>query len=560
MKSLDTSYTLDVITHQHDDITEVCFGTLCCISDNKLYIVNSVDDIIGTIIANKIRNVYIQDYSYVISYIYDYILRNNIKYNDSNKFFYDGLISYTSFTSEGGASYYLKLFIKSDVNFTCEIKSSKNKTMSSLSKLQTSFNVDIGYKLDGDDYTTQINSLDDLTDDLQNHCAARSIVLAQVIKNILLNGNTKLTIGSDAVRQWTKLDGDHFPDMPRIDDELDSKFRYAYRGGFTWLNDKYSGKLLNHGYVLDVNSLYPYVMKECPMPCGLPIHSYDAPSDDKLYIAHIIILHASIKNNGIPCISNMSKCSTTNSLICNEYLDEVDNMEGWFTNYDIMLIYQNYDVDIQPIEYYTFNKINGCFDNFIEHFYSIKQNSKGAKREIAKLTLDSLYGRFGIKLGRHKTKPKLVDGILKFEDDVLLDDKTIRYLPIAIFITSIARYLVINTALDIIDDVVYIDTDGIHIVGDTIPDVFDIGTGLGEWKVESEFIKAKYIGLKTYMHDEVDGSTVVKMAGAPTEVRNNINWTNFNNGTEVPGKILIKSLPGGYVRYKTKYKLSGCVS
>ena len=128
----------------------------------------------------------------------------------------------------------------------------------------------------------------------------------------------------------------------------------------------------------------------------------------------------------------------------------------------------------------------------------------------------------------------------------------------AIFITSIARYLIIRTALEIIDRVVYIDTDGIHIVGDDIPDVFDIGKELGEWKIEAEFNRAKYIGLKTYIHDEVDGKTVVKMSGAPEEVRKNINWDNFKTGTTVPGKIMMRSIPGGYVRYKTKYKIYGC--
>ena len=218
----------------------------------------------------------------------------------------------------------------------------------------------------------------------------------------------------------------------------------------------------------------------------------------------------------------------------------------------------NYKVEITPVEYYYFDKVVGCFDNFIDTNYEIKKTSRGAKRQIAKLNLDSLYGRFGIKIGRHKTMPIIEDGVLKFVNSEVLKDNTIRYLPMAIFITSIARYLIIRTALEIIDRVVYIDTDGIHIVGDDIPDVFDIGKELGEWKIEAEFNRAKYIGLKTYIHDEVNGETVVKMSGAPEEVRKNINWDNFKTGTTVPGKIMMRSIPGGYVRYKTKYKIYGC--
>lgn len=553
-----SSYTLDVITRQDNNRTDICFGCLCNIKTDKLFVINSVDDIIGTIMSNKIRNIYIQDFSYVASYLYYYLISNNIKYNDSNKFNFDGRMAYTAFSSEGGAMYYIKLFFKDGQQFCCEFKSSRNKSMSLLRDLQTSFNIDIDYKIKDDDNTLQLSSCDDLSEDIMENTCARAVALAHVMKKLLSSGNTKLTIGSDAMRQWQKLDGMHFPSMPRIDDELDSKFRLAYRGGFTWLNKIFKNKELGHGFVMDVNSLYPFVMRSFPLPCGEPHHTYEVPSNT-LYIAHVIIHGATLKEGGIPCISNMNRCDgSKGSVISNEYLDVIDNMDCWLTNYDLELVMINYKVEITPVEYYYFDKVVGCFDNFIDTNYEIKKTSRGAKRQIAKLNLDSLYGRFGIKIGRHKTMPVIEDGVLKFVNSEVLKDNTIRYLPMAIFITSIARYLIIRTALEIIDRVVYIDTDGIHIVGDDIPDVFDIGKELGEWKIEAEFNRAKYIGLKTYIHDEVNGKTVVKMSGAPEEVRKNINWDNFKTGTTVPGKIMMRSIPGGYIRYKTKYKIYGC--
>ena len=555
---ISSSYTLDVITRQDNNRTDICFGCLCNIKTDKLFVINSVDDIIGTIMSNKIRNIYIQDFSYVASYLYYYLISNDIKYNDSNKFNFDGRMAYTAFSSEGGAMYYIKLFFKDGQQFCCEFKSSRNKSMSLLRDLQTSFNIDIDYEINDDDNTLQLSSCDDLSEDIMENTCARAVALAHVMKKLLSSGNTKLTIGSDAMRQWQKLDGMHFPSMPRIDDELDSKFRLAYRGGFTWLNNRFKNKELGHGFVMDVNSLYPFVMRSFPLPCGEPHHTYEVPSNT-LYIAHVIIYSATLKEGGIPCISNMNRCDgSKGSVISNEYLEYIDNMEVWLTNFDLELVMINYDVEITPIEYYYFDKVEGCFNNFIDTNYEVKKTSRGAKRQIAKLNLDSLYGRFGIKIGRHKTMPIIEDGVLKFVNSEVLKDNTIRYLPMAIFITSIARYLIIRTALEIIDRVVYIDTDGIHIVGDDIPDVFDIGKELGEWKIEAEFNRAKYIGLKTYIHDEVNGETVVKMSGAPEEVRKNINWDNFKTGTTVPGKIMMRSIPGGYVRYKTKYKIYGC--
>ena len=555
---ISSSYTLDVITRQDNNRTDICFGCLCNIKTDKLFVINSVDDIIGTIMSNKIRNIYIQDFSYVASYLYYYLISNDIKYNDSNKFNFDGRMAYTAFSSEGGAMYYIKLFFKDGQQFCCEFKSSRNKSMSLLRDLQTSFNIGIDYEINDDDNTLQLSSCDDLSEDIMENTCARAVALAHVMKKLLSSGNTKLTIGSDAMRQWQKLDGMHFPSMPRIDDELDSKFRLAYRGGFTWLNNIFKNKELGHGFVMDVNSLYPFVMRSFPLPCGEPHHTYEVPSNT-LYIAHVIIYSATLKEGGIPCISNMNRCDgSKGSVISNEYLEYIDNMEVWLTNFDLELVMINYNVEITPIEYYYFDKVEGCFNNFIDTNYEVKKTSRGAKRQIAKLNLDSLYGRFGIKIGRHKTIPIIEDGVLKFVNSEVLKDNTIRYLPMAIFITSIARYLIIRTALEIIDRVVYIDTDGIHIVGDDIPDVFDIGKELGEWKIEAEFNRAKYIGLKTYIHDEVNGETVVKMSGAPEEVRKNINWDNFKTGTTVPGKIMMRSIPGGYVRYKTKYKIYGC--
>ena len=83
---LTSSYTIDVITRQNNNKTSICFGCLCNIKNDDLLVINSIDDLIGTIIYNKIRNIYIQDFSYVASYIYYYIISNNIQYNTSGKF------------------------------------------------------------------------------------------------------------------------------------------------------------------------------------------------------------------------------------------------------------------------------------------------------------------------------------------------------------------------------------------------------------------------------------------------------------------------------------------
>ena len=51
---------------------------------------------------------------------------------------------------------------------------------------------------------------------------------------------------------------------------------------------------------------------------------------------------------------------------------------------------------IKPIEGYEFSRAK-LFQQYIEHFYDIKKNSKGAQRFIAKMHLNQLYGIFGRK-------------------------------------------------------------------------------------------------------------------------------------------------------------------
>ena len=52
--------------------------------------------------------------------------------------------------------------------------------------------------------------------------------------------------------------------------EIDKDMRQAYKGGFTYLNPIYEEIDVGAGVVLDVNSLYPSVMYEKPLPIGDP--------------------------------------------------------------------------------------------------------------------------------------------------------------------------------------------------------------------------------------------------------------------------------------------------
>ena len=56
-----------------------------------------------------------------------------------------------------------------------------------------------------------------------------------------------------------------------------------------------------------------------------------------------------------------------------------------------------YGYTVEVIESYTFEQSTEPFKDYIKNFAGIKANSEGAQREIAKLLLNTLYGRTGLK-------------------------------------------------------------------------------------------------------------------------------------------------------------------
>lgn len=574
-------------TNETYNSSSVIFYSLVNISNNKVTVGNNIDELLGSIIEQHITKIYFHDFNYEMSYIQDYILKNNFVYHHPvssiDNFNYKGQFAYDLFRDNTGHLYYIKLFIKlsNGVKTTCELRSSHNKTMSSVLDMYNSYKININSNNIKNEYLVdnciQLKYNETPNDYMLENCIIYCMILASVLKTLINNSMTKLTIGSDAIKEWTKLDGDFEPLLPKIDSDLEYKFRQAYRGGFTWLNKNFANKDLYDGIVLDINSLYPYVMKEFNLPYKQPKRvDYIPEGFDTLFIC-CVICHAKLKNNMIPCISRLNASNNEKGIVDNEYLEYIDGLELWLTNFDINLLQTSYDIiDIQLKECYIFESTFGMFNNFIDKHYKIKKNSSGAQRELSKLMLDSLYGRFGIKRDKKMSIPYIENNIVKYKDGDLLKDKTINYVPLSCFITSIARWYMINLALEIgVNNIIYMDTDSIHINGLDLPQDCPISSELGDFKIEAVFKKARYIGLKTYIHDEysinnrysvnysIDKNnivTIVKMCGAPDTVKQNINWTNFNKDTIVFGKPFIKPVEGGNIRLYTTYRICNCVN
>jgi hypothetical protein len=220
-------------------------------------------------------------------------------------------------------------------------------------------------------------------------------IIADALKIQLDQGLTKMTNGSDSLSGFKTITGKNVFEQlfPVFSLEMDSNLRLAYRGGFTWLNERFAGVPLGEGIVFDVNSLYPAQMYDRPLPVGKPIYFSGKYAEDEsypLYIQHIRC-EFSIKDNRIPTIQIKKNLLFRQ----NEYLKSSDGeiVDLYVTNVDLELMEEHYHLyDVEYVSGWKFRKATGVFKNFIDKWMYIKTHNEGAIKTLAKLQLNSLYG------------------------------------------------------------------------------------------------------------------------------------------------------------------------
>lgn len=386
-------------------------------------------------------------------------------------------------------------------------------------------------------------------------------IVAMALKTQLDQNLIKMTNGSDALQHFKQTISDKYfkVNFPIIDLEVDADIRQAYRGGFTYVNPRYKNKELGKGMVFDVNSLYPSVMYEKPLPIGKPVFFEGEYQQDDLYPLYVQSLSCEfkIKKDYIPTIQLKNNLS----FMPNQYIEESgDEVELVLTSVDLELFFDHYDV--WSIEYHNgwkFKQSTGLFKTYIDYWMTIKKENTGAKRALAKLMLNSLYGKFGTNPDVTGKIPYMSpDGIVKWKNA----EKELRdpiYIPIACFITSWARDKTIRTAQLCYDRFIYADTDSLHLVGTEIPKAIEHiidDKELGYWAHESTFTRAKFLRQKTYIED-INGKIDIKCAGMPDFVKETVTWDEFNMSLEKDGKLRPKRVKGGIVLEETTFKIRG---
>lgn len=487
-----------------------------------------------------------------------------------------------------------------------------------------------------------------ITDEEKKYIANDVLVVKEALEILFNEGHDKLTIGSCCLSEYKNICkhslkneleyNEMFPDIYDIPldkniykyDNAGEWVRKSYKGGWCYLVKGKENKIYHNGTTADVNSLYPSMMSSesgNPYPIGKPtfwVGNYipDEALEDNRYYFIRIKTRFYIKKDKLPFIQIKGNLlyKGTESLESSDVYDKTTNQ--YYTHYrdlngdlidtrveltltmtDFILIKEHYElVDFEILDGCWFYTQIGIFDEYIEKYKHQKQTSKGAKRELAKLFLNNLYGKMAsskdssFKLAYVKDDKSI--GFLPVSEN----NKKAGYIPVGSAITSYARNFTIRVAQKNYHGVnnpgfIYADTDSIHC---DLPPEQVIGIKVHPkdfccWKLESCWDKAIFTRQKTYIEHIIaeDLEPIekpynnIKCAGMPQKCKDlfnlsmqgtamyNDNWTDeersflfnencepikrdfsdFKIGLSVPDKLRPKRIIGGVLLVETTYQM-----
>ena len=434
----------------------------------------------------------------------------------------------------------------------------------------------------------------ELTEEEKEYITNDVIIVAKALDDMINHQGQKcLTISSDALSDFKhRLVGlpqatskekekaeEYFRQLfPKLEKEIDDYIRKSYKGGYTYCNPKYASQMVGEGLVYDVNSLYPSCMRDNVLPYGKPIYAKGELTKSKKYPLFIqtILCTCRLKDGFLPMIQIKNSIRFNES----EYLTCIDEPQFLtLTNIDLDLFLEHYDVEYEPIDGYYFKGHKGFFNNYIEYWGGIKKNPKTkGQRQLAKLMLNSLYGKFASQTKAKRKEPYYdeVKDMVRYNHFVDDEDREPVYTAMASFITAYARDKMIRSAQSCYDRFLYCDTDSLHILGLDVPNIEIHQSELGYWKCEGVFYQAKYLRAKTYAESfyinesydiitdpkEINQESIksnqieVKCAGMPDSCKATVDYDNFELGSVWEhGKLGMETVKGGCVLHETSFKI-----
>lgn len=461
------------------------------------------------------------------------------------------------------------------------------------------------------------------------------LVVKEAIEIMFSEGHKLLTIGSCCLEEFQTIISKEtynkmFPNVYELGID-ETKYKYstvgdyihrAYRGGWCYLAKGKENKVYKGGCTLDVNSLYPSVMSSesgSVYPYGEPLFwkgNYipeEAKAKNRFYFVRIKTMFH-VKHNKLPFVQIKGSWlyPGTVSLETSDVYNPIDGkyyskyrafdgsihdtrVELTMTQTDYELFLEHYDVEgFEILDGCFFAAMPGIFDEYINKYRKIKQESKGARRTLAKLFLNNLYGKMATSTdSSFKLAYMKEEGVVGYVP-ISENNKKPGYIPVGAAITSYARCFTIRAAQKNYHGrnkpgFIYADTDSIHcdLKPEEVKGVPIDDKAFCHWKIESIWDQGLFVRQKTYLERIIieDGQELekpvynVKCAGMPERCKNLFvasitgdpveteteeeaefvkvkrSIKDFCNNLKIPGKLMPKRIPGGVVLVNTEYEI-----
>ena len=461
------------------------------------------------------------------------------------------------------------------------------------------------------------------------------LVLKEALNIMFAEGHNKLTIGACCLSEYKKIMGKEdyetfFPKLHEIeiDPEIygasnaDEYIRKSYRGGWCYLVDGCSGKTYTKGTTADVNSLYPSMMSSesgnyypigrpyfwkgstIPVQALKPNRYYFIRIRCRFYLKKGMLPFVQIKHDIHYKSTEMLKTSDVYDKRTNKYYRNYITKDGetkeakvelTLTMTDYKLLQEHYILEeLEILDGCWFYSEIGIFDAYIETYKQQKMNNKGAKRQIAKLFLNNLYGKMATSpISSFKYAEEREDGSLGYHV-VVETNKDPVYIAAGSAITSYSRNFTIRAAQQNFHGAdkrgfKYADTDSIHcdLAPSEIKGIKVSDNDFCAWKLESCWDIAKFIRQKTYVehvtHEDLkpieEPYYNIKCAGMPesckelllismgeqepTEKQKKYEYfyskkrtlDDFDIGLTIPSKLVPRTIKGGVILAETDFTL-----
>lgn len=457
-----------------------------------------------------------------------------------------------------------------------------------------------------------------ITDEEKEYIANDVLVVKEALEIMFEEGHNGVTIGSCCLKEFKKTydKWDYqifFPNLydMKIDEEYGAPtagdyVRKAYRGGWCYLVPEKAGWIHKDGLTADVNSLYPSMMSSQSgnrYPVGKPTFwkgdyiPENASKPGRYYFVRVRTRFY-LRKNYLPFIQlkNSFLYIGTENLTTSDVRDEngnycetVEMPDGTLqstavtmtmTMTDWELFKKHYElVDTEILDGCWFFSEIGIFDEYIDKYAEMKKTSKGARRTLAKLFLNNLYGKEAASTdSSFKIAYVKEDGVIGFFP-VKEHAKAPGYIPCGAAITSYSRCFTITAAQQNYYGAnergfIYADTDSIHcdLKPEEVKGITVHPTEFCCWKLESYWDEAIFTRQKTYIEHVTheDGEPIetpfydVKCAGMPKKSKQifldkmgagEYDLTDFKIGLKVEGKLTPKRIRGGVVLQETTYEM-----